>query len=111
MSHVSKVEIIKLAKQFGYKTYLYFVFTDNVNLNITLVKLRVKAGQHHVDEGLIRSRYPRTFSLLPMALLAVDEAYIIDNSSLEINVVAEKKNNLLKIDPHVGEMIRPFLKM
>ncbi|HKO81524.1 MAG TPA: hypothetical protein VJU78_14065, partial [Chitinophagaceae bacterium] len=39
MSHISKVQLLAEAKQAGYKTYLYFVFTDNVELNIARVKL------------------------------------------------------------------------
>lgn len=111
MSHISKVQIIHLAKEFGYKTYLYFVFTDNVDLNVTRVKLRVKSGQHNVDEDLIRSRYPRTFDLLPQALQEVDEAYVIDNSTFEIQVVAEKKNNRLEIQEEASAVIKPFLKL
>jgi len=61
MSHPSKIQLIEKAKYLGYKTYLYFVFTDNVELNIERVKLRVKQGMHHVDASLIKSRYPRTF--------------------------------------------------
>jgi predicted ABC-type ATPase len=61
MSHISKVHLLSQAGAMGYKTYLYFVFTDNVELNIARVKLRVLQGQHDVDESLIKSRYPRTF--------------------------------------------------
>jgi predicted ABC-type ATPase len=37
MSHKSKVELLKIAKSKGYKTYLYFVYTDSPELNITRV--------------------------------------------------------------------------
>ncbi len=109
MSHVSKVEFFSLAKQKGYKTYLYFVFTDNVELNIARVKLRVKQGQHDVDAELIKSRYPRTFRLLPQALILSDEAYVIDNSN-EPEIVAEKHDGRLKVDKNAKPFILKYLK-
>jgi len=42
MSHYSKIDLLKTAHQTGYKTYLYFVFTDNYKLNEARIKLRVK---------------------------------------------------------------------
>lgn len=109
MSHVSKTELLSLAQQCGYKTYLYFLFTDNVNLNIARVKLRVQQGQHDVDEKLIKSRYPRTLKLLPKALAYSDEAYIIDNSN-EPEIVAEKRNKKLIINKNAKQVILPYLK-
>lgn len=109
MSHESKVKLLSIAKETGYKTYLYFVFTDNVELNIERVKLRVKHGQHNVDESLIKSRYPRTFKLLPKALSLSDEAFLIDNSS-EPEIVAEKHKSKLKVYKSAKEFIKRYLK-
>lgn len=109
MSHESKVRLLAVAKKTGYKTYLYFVFTDNVELNIARVKLRVKQGQHDVDESLIKSRYPRTFKLLPKALALADEAFLIDNSS-EPEIVAEKRKSKLKIYKNAKPFIKSYLK-
>jgi predicted ABC-type ATPase len=108
MSHVSKVELIEQVKKAGYKTYLYFVFTDNVELNIARVKLRVKSGQHHVDASLIKSRYSLTFKLLPKAISYADEVFVIDNSD-EPEIVAEKHHSKLIIHDSAKSMILPYL--
>jgi predicted ABC-type ATPase len=89
MSHESKLALFHVAKSFKYKTYLYFVFTDNPELNIARVKLRAAAGLHDVDANKVKERYERTFELLPEALKTADEAYIIDNS-FEPTVIIEK---------------------
>jgi len=108
MSHISKVELINEAKRAGYKTYLYFVFTDNVELNIARVKLRAKGGQHDVDADLIKSRYPRTFKLLPKAIRLADEVFVIDNSD-EPEIIAEKHQSKLIVHDSAKSMILPYL--
>ena len=40
MSHESKVKIMELARESGYKIYLYFVFVDDPQTNVARVKLR-----------------------------------------------------------------------
>ncbi len=109
MSHISKVHLLSQAKTMGYKTYLYFVFTDNVELNIARVKLRVRHGQHDVDELLIKSRYPRTFKLLPKALALAEEAFVIDNSD-QPEIIAEKHQSKLAVQKNAKPFIRKYLK-
>lgn len=109
MSHISKVQLLSEAKRAGYKAYLYFVFTDNVELNIARVKLRTKLGQHDVDASLIKSRYPRTFKLLPKALSLAEEAFVIDNSN-EPEIVAEKHRYKLTVYKNAKPFIKPYLK-
>jgi predicted ABC-type ATPase len=109
MSHISKVHLLSQAKSMGYKTYLYFVFTDNVELNIARVKLRVRQGQHDVDISLIKSRYPRTFKLLPKALAFADEAFVIDNSD-QPEIIAEKHQFKLTVQKSAKPFIKKYLK-
>jgi predicted ABC-type ATPase len=109
MSHISKVQLLSQAKSMGYKTYLYFVFTDNVELNIARVKLRVRQGQHDVDISLIKSRYPRTFKLLPKALASADEAFVIDNSD-QPEIIAEKHQSKLTVQKNAKPFIKKYLK-
>lgn len=109
MSHISKVNILSMAKKAGYKTYLYFVFTDNVELNIARVKLRVRQGQHNVDSSLIRNRYSRAFKLLAKALALAEEAFLIDNSNVP-EIVAEKHRAKLKVHKGAKPFIKTYLK-
>jgi predicted ABC-type ATPase len=80
MSHESKIDLLREAKRLGFKTYLYFVFTDDPNLNVKRVDLREKAGGHGVAKAKILSRYQRSLDALPDAVRIADESYLIDNS-------------------------------
>jgi predicted ABC-type ATPase len=91
MSHESKLDLLREAKRLGFKTYLYFVFTDDPNLNVERVDLRKKDGGHGVAEIKIRSRYPLSLDALPTAVKIADESYLVDNS-LTYDVIAEIKN-------------------
>jgi predicted ABC-type ATPase len=80
MSHPSKVEFLKQAQQAGYRTYLYFVATDDPAINISRVQNRVKQGGHGVPEDKITSCYQRSLDLLMDAICHTNRAYIFDNS-------------------------------
>ncbi|UYQ93862.1 hypothetical protein MKQ68_01975 [Chitinophaga horti] len=51
MSHASKLQVFKDAKAAGYRTYLYFVGTVSVDININRVAEPVKKGGHPVAEN------------------------------------------------------------
>lgn len=80
-SHEGKVEIIKKAKEAGYKVYLYFVSTEHPEINVYRVKVvRVGENGHDVDEDKIRSRYYRSMDLLYEAAQHCYQTYFFDNS-------------------------------
>lgn len=89
MSHISKLDEIRNAKELGYKTYLYFVCLDDSQLNISRVQNRVKKGGHSVPQNKIIERYLRTLDNLLPAVLLVEKAYLFDNSSGKMLLVAE----------------------
>jgi len=80
MSHPSKVELLAQAQSAGYRTYLYFVATDDPAINISRVRSRVKMGGHDVPEDRIESRYHRSLELLMAAIRQTNRAYVFDNS-------------------------------
>jgi predicted ABC-type ATPase len=94
MSHESKVDLLKQAKEMGYKTYFYFIFVDNAVTNLTRVRLRVLDGGHNVDDKTILDRIPRTFKLMPKAFDLADSAYLIDNS-IEAQIIFKKEKDIL----------------
>jgi predicted ABC-type ATPase len=57
MSSQDKVDFLREAKQSGFKTYLYFVATEDPAINIQRVMQRVQSGGHHVPEDKILSRF------------------------------------------------------
>ena len=80
MSHPGKVDLLNKAQQAGYRTYLYYVATDDPAINISRVRNRVQLGGHPVPENLIESRYYRSLELLLDAIRRTNRAYIFDNS-------------------------------
>ena len=103
MSSPDKVAFLQKAQQAGYRTYLYFVATEDADINVSRVKYRVQVGGHPVAEDKIRSRYVRSLELLPQAVVHADRAYIFDNSGTERVWVAEVTDGL-EIEMKADEM-------
>ncbi|MEK7707945.1 MAG: zeta toxin family protein [Verrucomicrobiota bacterium] len=80
MSHPSKVELLAKAQHAGYRTYLYFIATDDPDINISRVRNRVKLGGHSVPEDRIAPRYHRSLDLLMDAIRHSNRACVFDNS-------------------------------
>ncbi len=83
MSSPDKIKLLRAAKKFGYRTYLYYIATDDAAINVTRVRQRVASGGHSVPEDKIVSRYDRSLDLLPSAIAETNRAYIFDNSGDE----------------------------
>lgn len=89
MSNSSKLRELETAKKSGFKTYLYFICTDNFNKNIDRVRLRVAKGGHNVDGSKIEKRYFKTLENLSDAVKIVDRAFLFDNSGKKMDLLAE----------------------
>ena len=89
MSFTDKVELLRKAQSRGYRTYLYYVATEDPTINISRVRHRVKMGGHSVPEDKIVSRYQRSLDLLIEAIPFTNRAYIFDNSTHEHIWLAE----------------------
>lgn len=92
MSSRDKVLFLKKAQDLGYRTYLYFIATQDPVVNISRVENRVKQGGHSVPKDKIISRYYRSLELLSEAVKYSNRAYIFDNSSQEKLWVAQINN-------------------
>jgi predicted ABC-type ATPase len=97
MSHKSKITEIIEARNLGYKTYLYFICTDSPEINVSRVENRVQKGGHPVEEKTIIKRYKNSLDNLFSMILAVDDCYLFDNSSLNFNLIAEIRSNRLRL--------------
>jgi len=80
MSSPDKVAFLKKAQERGFRTYLYFIATEDPAINISRVENRVKLGGHPVPHDKIIARYYRSLDLLVEAVRYSDRAYIFDNS-------------------------------
>lgn len=92
MSSPDKVELLKKAQQRGYRTYLYFVATEDPIINVSRVRHRVKTGGHNVPVQKITERYYRSLELLHEAIKYTNRAYIFDNSGNHLEWLAEITN-------------------
>ena len=89
MSSPDKVELLKKAQEAGFRTYLYYVATEDPDINISRVKHRVKTGGHNVPKDKIIARYYRSLDLLLPAIKHTDRAYVFDNSTTQLSWLAE----------------------
>ena len=64
--------------------YLYYIATDDPEINISRVSSRVALGGHSVPADKIVSRYHRSLDLLLDAIKVSNRAYIFDNSTNDI---------------------------
>lgn len=55
---------MRQAQALGYRTYLYFVSTEDPEINVDRVRIRVEEGGHMVAPDKVRSRYFNSLSLL-----------------------------------------------
>jgi predicted ABC-type ATPase len=89
MSGKDKIELLQTAKQRGYRTYLYYICTDDVIINKDRVSNRIEKGGHPVPEEKVKQRYYRSLDQLLNAIKLSDRAYLFDNSGTEHKLVAE----------------------
>lgn len=98
MSHSSKIDELRIANEGGYKVYLYFVCTDDPEINVSRVNNRVAKGGHKVRVANIIGRYNRTLKNLYPAIQQSRRAFLFDNSSLEgFRLIAETFEKTIKI--------------
>ncbi len=89
MSHESKLAFLKLAKEKGYKIYVYFLATEDPRINISRVNLRVAQHGHNVAPEVVKKRYFKSLEHLKEAVKSSNRAYIWDNSGKTSLLIAE----------------------
>lgn len=89
MSSRDKIEFMKLARERGYRVYLYFVATDDPAINVDRVRRRVKQGGHPVPAKKIRERYGRSIGALADACATAHRAYVFDNSGRQHKLLVQ----------------------
>lgn len=80
------LEKIKFTKENNFYIKLFFILTDNINLNKYRIINRMALGGHFISETDIERRYKRSFENLSNVLKLSDESFIYLN---------KKKFNLL----------------
>jgi predicted ABC-type ATPase len=80
MSSPDKLDVLLNARNAGFRNYLYYVATEDPEINISRVEQRIKMGGHPVPKNKIIERFYRSLDLLLDAIRLTDRAYIFDNS-------------------------------
>lgn len=89
MSSPDKIDFLREAQERGFRTYLYYIATEDPEINIQRVKNRVAAGGHDVPEEKIIARYYRSLSHLPQAIRYSNRAFMFDTSEEQAWYFAE----------------------
>ena len=98
MSSDDKVALLAKAQSLGFGTYLYYVSTEDPQINISRVSNRVNLGGHNVPQDKIVQRYYRSLDLLFEAIKYSNRTYLFDNSGVSKTFIAsieEGKGKLL----------------
>jgi len=110
MSHDSKIEFLRTAKEKGFTTYLYFICTQDPKINIQRISNRVEKGGHDVNTKKAYDRYFRSLGLLFNAFILADRAFVIDSSNKSREVVLEKnQNQILVLKDIIPEWVDKYL--
>lgn len=99
MSHPSKLDLMKMALEKGYRVYLYYVTTEDPMINVERVKARKEKGEHFVPEKVVIDRYYKSLDNLYEAVKLSNRAFLFDNSGKNANYLAEfdKSKNQLSL--------------
>jgi predicted ABC-type ATPase len=92
MSHKSKVDFMKIAQDKGYRVYLYFIATEDPEINISRVNVRVAQHGHYVAPEIIKDRYYKSLGQLKEAISNTNRAYFWDNSGSTSLLISEITN-------------------
>lgn len=90
LSHPSKLDIVRMAKEAGYKVVSYFVYTKSPKINCERVAMRAEQGGHDVPKDKIESRYYRSLENAKELHELSDEFYSFDNS-LTLNATLKEE--------------------
>lgn len=104
MSHSSKLNELRVAKEKGYRIYLYFICIDDPAINVSRVENRVAKGGHHVERTKVISRYTPTLDNIYEAIQLSDRSYLFDNSNT-MKMIAEVDGKVMTL--HVDQEDMP----
>jgi predicted ABC-type ATPase len=110
MSTPEKVALMTQARALGYRVSLFFVTTEDPEINVRRVAGRVKNGGHPVEPDAIRRRYAATMDLLPSAFEHAHQATVLDNSEEpgNLRIVATKADE--DVEFPVEDAVLPWVE-
>ncbi len=104
-SHESKAQLMQTAKDQGYHVRLFFVCTQDPQINLRRIEKRVEKGGHNVPHDKVISRYERSMRLLQEEFKIAHEAHVFNNSWEKPLLIAHKVSDneiyILPPDPEI----------
>lgn len=98
LSSPRNVELLKTAKESGYRIEVVFVLTADPQINVSRVANRVKNGGHDVPKDKIISRYHKSLKNLSEILKTADITWVVDNSTDKAELIIYSKDDELLIN-------------
>jgi predicted ABC-type ATPase len=92
LSKSADYDWIALMRKNGYESVLFFLGTNDVEINKNRVKARVLEGGHAVADTIIEQRYQMGLSYLKAKVLDFSDATLIDVSGNEPHRMAQLQN-------------------
>lgn len=93
MSGVTYLKYLKMLKEKGYKTHIYFLWIPSSQLAIARVKDRVAQGGHNVPIQDIKRRFERSMEkFFKQYRLLADQWMLFNNEQSKPKLIARKQN-------------------
>lgn len=92
------MRLIRKLKEMGYRTHLFFLYVENVDVALSRIKDRVQKGGHDVPDHVVLRRFKRSLlNFFRKYQDLVDSWYLFDNTSATPTAIAFKKGARLRI--------------
>lgn len=92
MSHKGKIDFFKKAQEKGFRVYLYYIATEDPEINVSRINFRVEQKGHNVAPEIVKNRYYKSLSNLYEAVKHTHRAFIFDNSQSQAKLISEITN-------------------
>ena len=98
LSGTAFVNLIKKLKEKGYRTHLFFLWVQNVDVALARISDRVRRGGHSVPDKVVHRRFPKSiFNFFNLYRPLADYWAIFDNSTDTPIMIASEEFGHIKI--------------
>lgn len=97
LSGLSYLQLLKKARQDGYKIILFFIWLENFRIAKSRVEVRVKHGGHNIPDDVIERRYKKGIQNFSTYTSVVNDWYVYDNSGKKYVLSGKSVNGSAEI--------------
>jgi len=97
---------VRLAKERGFSTVLHFLFSPDPDLCVERVRQRVQSGGHSIPIDVVRRRYFRGLTLLPLYLASVDRGFVWDVSLQPSEIARSIEGKVSPLDADAWQLLQ-----